>query len=46
MLQVPWERLFSSELLEKQRKGNPFKKLNDIVYELIEEAIISFDNLL
>lgn len=35
------EMILSSSILEHQQSLNPFRKLSDIVYEVLEEAIIS-----
>lgn len=37
-----WERALTPETLAKAQEKNPFKKLNDIVYEIIEDAIVSY----
>ncbi len=42
MGQVKWNELFNPGLLEQRQKSNPFVKLNDMVYSILEEAIISF----
>ena len=34
--------IFSPSVLEKRQKNNPFEKLNDTVYEILETAIISY----
>lgn len=42
MADICWEDIFNPEALEKSQDGNPFKKLNDTVYELMEDAIITY----
>jgi len=43
MTQKKWEDLFSSEKLMEQQRQNPFRKLGDMVYDIIESAIISYE---
>lgn len=42
MTEPQLEVIFSPKVLEKRQKSNPFEKLNDTVYEIMEKAIISY----
>lgn len=40
--QENWEAALTPETLVKAQEKNPFKKLNDIVYDVIEDVIVSY----
>lgn len=42
MQEVRWEEIFSRRKLIKREAANPFEKLNNMVYAILEEAIISY----
>ena len=42
MQEVRWEEIFSRKKLIKREAANPFEKLNNMVYAILEEAIISY----
>lgn len=42
MAEARWDEVFNPAELEKLQRDNPFKKLNDSVCELLENAIISY----
>lgn len=43
MIEDMLQEVFSKEQLEKIREENPFRKLCDIVYNMMEKAIISYE---